>query len=61
MTAWVLVALIFTQGEFKFIGLGVYTSMNECFVARDYFIATGPKPKINYEAVCIQTDQLEAL
>jgi hypothetical protein len=61
MTVWVLVATLFIQGEFKFMGLGVFATMNECFTARDYFIATGPQPKINYEAVCVQTNQLEVL
>jgi hypothetical protein len=31
-------------------------SMGDCFAAREYFLATAPQPKINYEAVCIQTD-----
>lgn len=30
--------------------------MDECFEAREYFMATAPQPKINYEAICIQTD-----
>jgi len=33
----------------------------ECFEAREYFISTAPKPKINYEAICIQTDKMESL
>ena len=61
MTAWVLVALLFIEGQIKFIALGAFTTMDECFTARDYFIATGPQPKINYEAVCVQTNQLEVL
>ena len=34
--------------------------MAECFEAREYFIATAPKPKIDYEAVCIQTNQVRS-
>ena len=30
--------------------------MAGCFEARDFFMATAPKPKINYEAVCVQTN-----
>ena len=37
---------------------GPFITMEDCFEARDFLIATGPKPKINYEAVCIQTDEL---
>lgn len=61
MTVWVLVATLFMQGEFKFMALGAYPSMDECFKAREHFMDTGPKPKINYESVCIKTDQLEIL
>ena len=35
---------------------GVYPMMADCFEARDFFMATAPKPKINYEAICVQTD-----
>jgi hypothetical protein len=37
---------------------GPFPSMETCFEARDYFMDTAPKPKINYEAVCIQTDKV---
>jgi hypothetical protein len=32
--------------------------MEECFGARDLFIATAPKPKMNYDAICIQTNEI---
>ena len=37
---------------------GPFATMAECFEAREHFINTAPKPKINYEAVCVQTDQM---
>ena len=61
MSVWVLVAMMFIEGQFKFMMLGAYTAMDECFEAREYFMATGPQPKINYESICIKTDQLEIL
>jgi hypothetical protein len=36
---------------------GPFLTMDKCFEARDHLIATGPKPKVNYEAVCIQMEQ----
>ena len=35
---------------------GPFPTMEVCFEAREVALSTAPKPKINYEAVCIQTD-----
>ncbi len=61
MNVWVLVAILVMDSNFKMMPLGAFVSMDECFQAREAFMATGPKPKINYESVCIQTNQLEIL
>tara|TARA_R100000388_G_scaffold94316_1_gene81143 strand:- start:894 stop:1019 length:126 start_codon:yes stop_codon:yes gene_type:complete len=31
-------------------------SLEECFKARDFLMEQAPKPKVNYESVCIKTD-----
>jgi len=61
MNVWVLVAILVMDSNFKMMPLGAFVSMDECFQARQAFMATGPQPKINYESVCIQTNQLEIL
>ena len=57
MTSWVLVALIALDEGMQMIPSGVYPTMTKCFEARQYFMLTAPQPKINYEAVCVQTDK----
>jgi len=57
---WVLVAVLIINQESQHMPLGYFTEMESCIEARDVFIATGPKPKINYEAVCIFTDQAKS-
>jgi hypothetical protein len=46
--------------EVRHLPVGFYPDMDGCFEARDFFLATAPQPKINYEAVCIFTDQAES-
>ena len=55
---WMLFAIIITAEGYGTMPQGPYQTMTECFEAREYFLETAPQPKINYEAVCIQTDQL---
>jgi len=55
---WVLF-VIFLEAERYYVSPnGMYQTMNDCFEARDYFLATAPDPdnKINYEAVCVKSD-----
>jgi len=54
---WMLFAIIITANGYGTMPQGPFSTMVECFQARQYFIETAPKPKINYEAVCIQTDK----
>ena len=53
---WMLFAIIITANGYGTMPQGPFATMAECFEAREHFINTAPKPKINYEAVCIQTD-----
>ena len=55
---WMLFTILLTAEGYYTHTQGPFTTMDDCFEARDFLIATGPKPKINYEAVCIQTDEL---
>ena len=53
---WLLFAILINSNGYAVYPQGPFMSMSDCFEAREYFLATAPKPKINYEAVCIQTD-----
>jgi len=53
---WLLFAILIQTDGYAVYPQGPFMSMAECFEAREYFMATAPQPKINYEAVCIQTD-----
>lgn len=57
---WMLFAIIITAEGYGTMPQGPFATMAECFEAREYFINTAPKPKINYEAICIQTDQVSS-
>jgi len=58
---WMLVAIILMDGQVKVMPISAHVSVASCYAVREGFIATAPQPKINYEAVCIKTDQLEVL
>ena len=53
---WLLFAILLQSDGYAVFPQGPFESLEKCFEAREYFIATAPQPKINYEAVCIQTD-----
>ena len=57
---WMLFAIIITAEGYGTMPQGPFATMDECFEAREYFLNTAPKPKINYEAICIQTDQVSS-
>ncbi len=59
MITWFMVVIIAMDTGVKYFPNGVYTTMAKCFEAREVFMKTAPQPKINYEAVCIQTDKLK--
>lgn len=54
---WMLFTILLTTEGYYTHTQGPFTTMDDCFEARDYIIATGPKPKINYEAVCVQMEK----
>jgi hypothetical protein len=53
---WLLFAIIIQADGYGVMPQGPYLTMEDCFEARDFFLATAPKPKINYEAICVPTD-----
>jgi hypothetical protein len=55
---WMLFVIVLKANVYFVAPKGPFMSMEECFIARDRSLATFPKPKINYEAVCIQTDKV---
>jgi hypothetical protein len=55
---WVLFVILLEADRYYVSPNGMYPTMEDCFEARDFFMATAPQPKINYEAICVQTDKL---
>jgi len=53
---WLLFAILIQTDGYAVFPQGPFMTMDDCFEAREYFLATAPQPKINYEAICIQTD-----
>ena len=53
---WMLFAIVITASGYGVMPQGPFATMAECFEARQYFMETAPKPKINYDAICIQTN-----
>lgn len=53
---WLLFAILIQSDGYAVFPQGPFMTMDDCFEAREHFINTAPKPKMNYEAVCIQTD-----
>lgn len=55
---WMLFVILLEADRYIVAPGGLYPSMEVCFEERSRTLSTFPKPKINYEAVCIQTDKL---
>jgi len=53
---WILFLIILEPNQYLVSHQGPFATMQDCFEARDFTMNTAPQPKINYEAVCIQTD-----
>ena len=56
MVAWALVAIIISGSGVITKPFGVFLRMGDCFEARDALISQAPKPKINYEVLCVRVD-----
>jgi hypothetical protein len=53
---WMLFVILLEADRYFVSPNGIYPTMQDCFEARDLFMATAPQPKLNYDAICIQTD-----
>ena len=53
---WFLVGIAVGIGGAQAVPVSLHKSMDECFRAREVFMEELPKPKMNYEVVCIRTD-----
>ena len=55
---WMLFVIVLESDRYFVSPQGPFPSMEICFQARDRVMQFAPQPKINYEAICIQTDKL---
>jgi len=53
---WLLFAILIQSDGYAVYPQGPFATMDKCFEAREYLMATAPQPKINYDAICIQTN-----
>ena len=53
---WFLVGIAVGIGGAQAVPVSLHKSMDECFRAREVFMEELPKPKMNYEVVCVRTD-----
>ena len=58
---WVLFVIVLEADRYYVSPNGMYKTMEDCFEAREFFMATAPQPKINYEAICIQSDKINGV
>ena len=59
MTIWVLFVILLEPTRYYVSPTSFHETMEECFKAREVVVQSAPQPKINYEAVCIQTDKVK--
>lgn len=53
---WMLFVILLNPTGYNTMYLGIHPTMEDCFAQREQLMDTAPKPKINYEAVCVRTD-----
>ena len=53
---WFLVGIVVGMAGAQAVPVSIHATMDECFAAREVFMEELPKPKMNYEVVCIRTD-----
>lgn len=52
---WVLFFIGLTGNQYHVQPMGIFPDMTTCFEAREVIMRSAPKPKVNYEAICIAT------
>lgn len=58
MIVWLLVGILVKGAEVYTKPLGAFMEEGRCQEIREYVLAQAPKPSINYDAVCIKTDEM---
>ena len=53
---WALVGVVVGMAGAQAVPVSIHATMDECFSAREVFMEELPKPKMNYEVVCVRTD-----
>jgi hypothetical protein len=53
---WALVGVVVGMAGAQAVPVSIHATMEQCFTAREVFMEELPKPKMNYEVVCIRTD-----
>ena len=59
MSVWVLFIIMLDATQYYVQPNSLYSTMDECFAAREVVMQSAPQPKINYEAVCVQADKIQ--
>ena len=59
MMSWLLVGILISGQQIMVKPFGFFPEMEHCFEAREFVMQTAPQPKVNYEFVCIRTDNGE--
>ena len=58
---WALIGVMLATQGVAVQPISLHDTMEECFEAREQIMLVMPKPKINYEAVCVRTDLFEGV
>lgn len=58
---WVLFVIVLEADRYYVSPNGMYQTMDACFEAREVVMQSAPQPKINYEAICIQSDKINGV
>ena len=58
MITWVLFVLLLEAERYYVMPQGHYMTMEECFEAREAVMQSAPQPKMNYDAICIQPNEI---
>ena len=58
MVIWALFIILLEAEKYYVMPQGVYETEIKCLEAQTLFMLTAPKPKMNYESICVPTDQV---
>jgi len=58
---WALIGVMLAAKGVAVQPISLHETMEECFAAREMVMTQMPKPKVNYETVCVRTDVFEGV